>query len=185
MPPVRLQLGLAGAAGADGGGGARLALQVGPHARESGQQIAVLGQLHLQLALPGMGPLGEDVQDEPRPVQDPDPQGLLQHPSLGGGEVIIEEGEVALLVLDELLQLLDLAAAQKTVGIRLVPALQEGAHGLGSGGLRQSPKLFHADIVAPLVLIHGGGVQAGQSGSFLFCSRVLNGSVPRFFLEFI
>jgi hypothetical protein len=71
VPPVRLQLGFTGALGADGpaAAGARLALQMGPHACEAGQKVLVLGQLHLEPALPGPGPLGEDVQDQPAAVQ--------------------------------------------------------------------------------------------------------------------
>ena len=44
MPPVRLQLGLAGALGADGAfaAGAGLPLQMGPHAGQAGQQVLVL-----------------------------------------------------------------------------------------------------------------------------------------------
>ena len=49
MAAVRLQLGLAGALGADGplAAGTGLALQMGPHTDEPGQQILILSQLHL------------------------------------------------------------------------------------------------------------------------------------------
>ena len=73
VPPVALQLGLAGAAGADG---ALLPLQMGPHAHQAGEQILILGQLHLEPALPGAGPLGEDVQDQGGAVQHRHPQVL-------------------------------------------------------------------------------------------------------------
>src|SRR5699024_11035338 len=39
-------------------------------AAQSGQQVLQLGQLHLGLALPGLGVLGEDVQDEGGAVDD-------------------------------------------------------------------------------------------------------------------
>ena len=47
-PPVGLQLGLAGATGADG---TLLPLQVLPHTRQPGQEVLVLGQGYLQAAL--------------------------------------------------------------------------------------------------------------------------------------
>ena len=60
---VGLQLGLTGAAGADGGlaPGGRLAHQMAPHARQPGQEVFVLGQLHLEPALLGPGPLGKNI----------------------------------------------------------------------------------------------------------------------------
>ena len=49
VPPVRLQLRLAGTLGADRSlaAGARLPLQMGPHAHQPRQQVLVLCQLHL------------------------------------------------------------------------------------------------------------------------------------------
>ena len=43
---------------------AALFLQVSPHTREAGEQVLVLGQLHLHLGVGGLGALGEDVEDE-------------------------------------------------------------------------------------------------------------------------
>ena len=86
VPPVRLQLGFAGALGADGtlAAGTRLTLQVGPHAGEPGQQILILGQLHLEPALPGLSPLGKNIQNQPAAVQHLDAQQLGENPHLRG-----------------------------------------------------------------------------------------------------
>ena len=43
---------------------------------QAGEQILILGQLHLEPALPGAGPLGEDVQDQGGAVQHRHPQVL-------------------------------------------------------------------------------------------------------------
>ncbi len=55
-----------------------------PHTCQPGQQILILGQLHLEPALPGVGPLGKDVQDQPRPVDDLGPHLFGEDPLLGG-----------------------------------------------------------------------------------------------------
>ena len=57
---VRFQLGFAGAPGADAAAQPGQALSQ-PH--EPGQEILLLGQLHLEFSLFRAGPLGEDVQD--------------------------------------------------------------------------------------------------------------------------
>ena len=110
VPPVGLQLGLAGAAGADG---ALLALQVFPHARQPGQQISVLGQRHLEPALAGAGPLGEDVQDQGGAVHDRDAQLFGEHPLLGGGQGVVEDHEIRPQAVDQLLDLRRFALADE------------------------------------------------------------------------
>ena len=89
VPAVGLQLGLAGAAGADG----RLPPEAVWRSRwvhmpsQPGEQVLILGQLHLEAALPGPCPLGEDVQNQGQPGPCTwTPQVLRQHPQLGGGQ---------------------------------------------------------------------------------------------------
>ena len=79
MPAVALQLGLAGATGADG---ALLTLQVLPHTKQPRQQIFVLGQFYLEAALLGSGPLGKDVENEGGSVQNRHSQVLREGPLL-------------------------------------------------------------------------------------------------------
>ena len=155
---VGLQLGLAGALGADGAlaAGAALALQMGPHADEPGQQILILSQLHLQAALTGAGPLGENVQDQAAAVQHLDPGHLCQHPQLGGGQVVVEDDHGGLLLLHHAADLLHLALADEAVGVQLVPALQDHAHGLASGGVHQGGQLRQALLVSAVVSQHRG-----------------------------
>ena len=88
------RLRLAGAARADGGGAAagRLAHQVRPHAGEAGQQVFVLRQLDLQLALARACALGEDVQDKPAAVQHAHAQLLAEDARLAGRELVVEDG---------------------------------------------------------------------------------------------
>ena len=86
-PPVAFQLGFAGAAPADA---ALLPLKLRVQRRQPGQQIIELGQLHLQFAFPRPRPLGEDVQDKLRSVQDAPLQRVGQVPLLGRRQFIIE-----------------------------------------------------------------------------------------------
>ena len=171
MPPVGLQLGLAGAAGADGGGAAAGGLphQMGPHARQPGQQILVLGQLHLQLPFSGLSPLGENVQDQAAAVQYLDPQLLPQYPHLGGGQLVVKHRQVARVGFDQFLQLLHLAVPQKAAGVRRRPVLHHHGHGLAPGGLHQGGQLLHGYLAGALALLHAGGGKPGQYGSlFLY-----------------
>ena len=159
VPPVGLQLGLAGAAGADG---ALLALQVGPHAQQPGQQILVLGQLHLEPALPGPGPLGEDVQDQGRPVQHLDAQVLRQRPLLGGREGIVKDHHVGPHGLHQLLDLRRLALADKGAGVRGVLVLEHACPRTVSP--RRSPTEPASSSMEVLVGVFLRGTGSGRSG---------------------
>ena len=86
-----------GAARTYGRGPARggLAHEVAPHTGQPRQQVLVLRELDLELALARARPLGEDVEDEAGAVEDLDAQLLREHPQLRGRELVIEYGEVA------------------------------------------------------------------------------------------
>ena len=175
---VGLQLGLAGALGSDGSlaAAAALALQMSPHAGEPGQQVLVLRQLHLEPALLGLGPLGEDVQDQAAAVQYLDPQHLGEHPLLGGGQVIVKDHHVRPGILAEELHLRRLALADEAAGIRGVPVLQNGAQGLAPGGLHQGSQLCHALLVGVLLPLQDRGVETHQHdfiANFIHISTVL------------
>ncbi|MNO87938.1 hypothetical protein D3C76_793720 [compost metagenome] len=75
-----------------------------------------LGQLHLQLALVGTGALGEDVQDQPGAVQNTAFERALQVTLLAGREGVIEDDQLDLLGADQVVEFLDLAAADQVLG---------------------------------------------------------------------
>ena len=89
-PAVQFELLLAGPLEADA---AFLAFEVGPEAAEAGDQVAQLGQFDLKAAFDGPGALGEDIEDELGAVDDADAQKVLEGASLGGGEVVVEDGQ--------------------------------------------------------------------------------------------
>src|SRR5215831_11463063 len=108
QPPVGLELRLTGAARADAAAEALEVLPQAPHPREV---VLELGELDLQLALRGHGVLGEDVEDELRPVDDPRAERILEEPLLHRVELVVDEEALGLGAGVPLLQLLKLALA--------------------------------------------------------------------------
>jgi len=152
---VGLQLRFAGALGADGtlAAGARLPLQMRPHADQARQQILVLRQLHLQAALLRLGALGEDVEDEPAAVEHLHAEFIGQYAHLGGREVIVEDDHGRLLARDQLLDLGDLALADEGARIRRGKRLQHDADALAARRLDQRLQLAHALLVGVFLFL--------------------------------
>src|SRR6266581_182333 len=88
VPPVELDLLFAGAAGL--AQAAALALEVGPAAHQARRQVLELRQLDLQLALAGLRPLREDLEDQLGAVHHAPVQFFFQVSSLGGRELVVE-----------------------------------------------------------------------------------------------
>ena len=89
-PAVGLELGFARAPETDTAADTG---QVGPHPGQPGQQVLQLRQLDLQLGLVTAGPGGEDVEDDLRPVHDPDLELALEVGALDRGELLVEDDE--------------------------------------------------------------------------------------------
>ena len=132
-----------------------------PHADQPGQQVAILGQFHLQAAFLGLGPLGENVQDQAAAVQHLDSQQLRQHSLLGGGQVIIENHHVRPGIFAVELDLRHLALTDEGAGVRRWPVLQNDAHGLTPGSFHQVGQLLHA-LFRGAVLLEDRGIQPHQ-----------------------
>ena len=54
------------------------------HTGQPGQQILILGKLHLQSAFLGLGPLGKDIQNQRAAVQNRNTDNLFQCPHILG-----------------------------------------------------------------------------------------------------
>ena len=65
-----------------------------PLAHQAGQQVFHLGHLHLELAFPAAGPLGEEVQDELGAVDDLEFGEVGDGAHLGGAELGVEDQQV-------------------------------------------------------------------------------------------
>ena len=164
VPPVRLQLGLTGALGTNRAfaAGTRLALQVGPHTRQSGQQILILGQLHLKASFTGSGPLGKNVQNQGAAVQHLDLQILCEGPHLGRTQVVVKDDHGGLLVDHQLPDLRHLALADKRTGLRRKAVLQHQSCHFASRRLHQGRQLLQGVLIGVVPLIQLGTAQPHQ-----------------------
>ena len=129
---VGLDLRLTGAAHTDT---ASLAFQVGPHARQTRQQILVLGQFDLHLGTGCLGPFGKNVEDEARAVKCLDLYCLLDKGDLFGREVIIKDDEADVVLLDIGHNFLQFSLAHIGSAVGAVTPLQESAYGCSASGL--------------------------------------------------
>jgi len=119
----------ADAAGKTGHGG-----MLGGEAR---QEVFQLGQLHLDLALPAVSPLREDVENHLGPVDDFHFGEICQGTDLSRGQLVIEDEEVRphLEGLDDHVR--QLAPAQDVAGVPDVAILDHGVEDLDAAGTGQ------------------------------------------------
>ena len=87
-----------------------------PRAAHARQVVLELCELHLELPLGADGVLGEDVEDQLRPVDDPRLERVLEVPLLRRLELVVDDQRLGAELRVRLLQLLDLALAD--VGAR-------------------------------------------------------------------
>ncbi len=96
---------------------------MGPGAVEAREEVIELRQLHLQLTLSALGPLGKDVQDQPWTIHHPPPQQLLEVALLRARQLLVQDDQVhpgALLA-----DLLRLALPDQVAGVQPIPPLQQ------------------------------------------------------------
>src|SRR4029078_10881751 len=105
-PAVGLELALAGAPRPHP---AAEALEVLPEAAHPREVVFELRELDLELALGADGVLGEDVEDQLRPVDDARLKGVLEHFLLRGAELVVDEQCLGAGLLVRRLELLELA----------------------------------------------------------------------------
>src|SRR5450759_5205626 len=84
--PVRLQLRLTGAAGADAAAGSR---EMCPQSSQARQLIFELSQLDLESTFVRLGVQGEDVEDQARAIDDLRLDGFLERALLGGRKLVV------------------------------------------------------------------------------------------------
>ena len=154
-PPVGLELRLAGPPGADPAAGPR---QVGPQPGQPRQLVLELGELDLEAALVGLGVEGEDVEDQPAPVDHLDVEQLLERPLLARRELVVGDEHVEAGLALGRGQLLRLALADVPVRVHVAAVLPLGADDLGAGGGGQVGQLGERVLGRP------AGVVAGVDG---------------------
>ena len=143
VPAVRLQLRLTGTAGADAGAESREARAL---TGEPGQAVLQLGEFDLETAFSRACPLGEDVEDERRAVDDAGPGRLLDVAQLGRREFAVEDEEVAEVRVHHLFEFFDFAGAEVQSGIGGRAHLQDRPDDFRAGGPGQFPQFFEGDF---------------------------------------
>ena len=108
-----------------------------PHAAHARQVVLELGQLDLELAVGGDGVLGEDVEDQLRPVDHARVERVLEVALLRRRQLVVDEQALGLGRLEALLELLDLALADVGALRRPRPVLDDAAERLDARGARQ------------------------------------------------
>ena len=150
-PPVDLELGLAGATGADAGTARRrhaaglLGQRLAP-APQPGQPVAQEGELYLGLALLAVGVLGEDVEDHRGAVDRRAPQQLLEVELLGRRELVVEHHGVAVGGDGQLPQLLGLALADVGGRVGCLATLRDAPDLVGPRGVDEQAELVEGSI---------------------------------------
>ena len=156
---VALQFGFAGAAGTDA---AALPGKADAHAGKPGQKILILGQFDLQPALPGLCPLGEDVEDQRAAVEYRHAQNILQGPDLACGELVVKNGHGGCRGLDQQPHLLGLALADEGVGVGSVAVLQDFRSAEAACRLQQRLQLLQRLLGGRFMQLEAVGVQTDQ-----------------------
>ena len=157
QPAVGLDLRLARASGADAADAAAGAetLEVRPQAAHAGHVVFELGQLDLHLALGRVRVAGEDVEDHRGAVEHRDVELGLEVALLARRQLVVGDDEVRVGLLEQGLELVDLARAQVVVRVRLVELLGQLADRRDAGGPEQLLELLQ------ILVLRGGGDAVG------------------------
>jgi hypothetical protein len=148
-PSIHLQLRLAGAPGPNA---TSQPGQLAPMAGEAREQILELGQLDLELPLPRSGALGENIQNEPGPINHLSTKGGFEISLLGTGQVIVEDDEIHALLADRP-DLLDLPRTDQGAGIGQEPLLEDAKGRRSPCRDRQLSQLLQGILGVPTGLV--------------------------------
>ena len=155
---VGLDLRLAGTA--DEAKAAALPLKVGPGADQTRALVGQGRQFDLQHAFTGAGAVGEDLQDQPGPVQKLDAPFLFQVALLHRRHRAVHQHQLDLGLVQPLLDLGQLALAEQLAGIGLAQVGHFGADHLDAGQ-RQGQRDGFGQGMLGLAPLRAGAAQVG------------------------
>jgi hypothetical protein len=115
---------------------------VGPHTGQPRQPVFELRQLDLEAPLVGLGPFGEDIENEGRAVDDLDIECFFEIALLGRRKLVVEDDQVIPQPLTLGLDLLELALADIRAGERMAQLLSDRADDLDVDRLGQARQLL-------------------------------------------
>ena len=111
---------------------------------EARQRVLELRELDLELAVPALGALGEDVEDELRAVDDLEVGELRDGARLRGRELAVEDEHVRVELDRADDDLLELALAHDELRVDVVAHLDDASADLDARGARELAELAHA-----------------------------------------
>ena len=126
-----------------------------PHPPHAGQVVLELGELDLELPLGADGVLGEDVEDQLRPVDDAGREGVLEGALLGRIELVVDDQDVGPAIGVEHLQLLELPLADVGPLVGACALLDERFHGVDQGRAGQLAQLVKLVLGVGALRQHG------------------------------
>ena len=95
-----------------------------------------LSKLDLEFAFPRARPLGKNIQDQRRAIEDLAIEHHLQIASLGGGKFVVQDNGINIRLAAMQSELIGLALADISAGARSGQLLDAVAHDLAAGGCR-------------------------------------------------
>ena len=123
-------------------------LEVGPQPAHAGEVVLELGELDLELALGGVGVVGEDVEDHRGAVDHRHAERRLEVALLARRQLVVEGDEVGVRRAISRLQLRQLAAPEVAVGVGPLADLDHLAGGRDAGRAQQLLQLGERVAVA-------------------------------------
>jgi hypothetical protein len=156
QPAVGLELRLARAARPDP---TSEPLEMLPHAAHPREVVLELGELDLELSFGRHRVLGEDVEDELRPVDDTQLELVLEPPLLARVEIVVHDQRLGVRVADGTAELGKLSLAHVRAGIGGRPALNELADGYYTRRAEELAKLGQL-VLDIRALRHDGSEEA-------------------------
>ena len=114
--------------------------------RQARQPVAQLGELHLQLAVPGPRLLREDVEDQLGAIDHAQVEPIAEVASLGGRQVLIEDHEVHVVLEGSYHQVLEPPRSEQELRVDAVAVLGHHLHHLDARRARELLELFHLKL---------------------------------------
>jgi len=112
-----------------------------PHPSHAWEVVLELGKLHLELPLCAARMLGEDVEDQLRPVDDSSLEGVLQRSLLRRAQLIVDEKYLRRRAGIGLLELRELPLPDERPRIRMSAMLHDLDDGRNTCSARELPQL--------------------------------------------
>ena len=133
----------------------------------------VLCKFNLCLGMCRMGIGGKDIKDKARAIKDTTFQSLLHVTGLRGAQLVVNDGNLNVLRLDVLVNLLQLARTEIGHTARSVQWLHKTRHGHTASCLQQESQLVEVFLrTLATLLFTGNGNKHSPLGNLFVCDKI-------------